>query len=252
MLSLLNVCPINVQALRIFRVVDFRHEDVIDMAQFETLLMALDIIGVTEIPLLDVYESFIQLKKVVEDTTQKVKPDGKLQFEVEEGLDFSGFCEACEMLGVKDTESKLMNIFCEVVGCKTQEIPVHVMTHDQFKRGWVRVADVGGEMLKRQLKPDNTPFGASRNRDRLLRFVLEHETAYSDSIGHINEYIERRKQERRQKKDDKRIAEQDLRDRLVNEANKFSAIRSQEKRLLIKKEQVRAPNNEHRIYNRVL
>ena len=80
-------------------------------------------------------------------------------------------------------------------------------------------------------------FAQGRNRDRLSRAMETVEAAYLENLKKANQVVENVKSERRIKKDKKRSDFEAHRAKLLHEANKFIAVRGQEKRLLIKKEQ---------------
>jgi hypothetical protein len=62
---------------------------------------------------------------------------------------------------------------------------------DQFKKAWLRLANVEEEMTKRGLKPEKTILSASRNKERLLRTLTELETNYSYLLSRVNSMIEK-------------------------------------------------------------
>lgn len=111
------------------------------------------------------------------------------------------------------------------------------LTHEQFKRAWVKLADVELELQKRGAHSEFSLIPSSRNRDHLVRLVSSKETEYLASLARLNTFVETVKQEKRAKKDARRAESQAFRDKLIHAAGLFSAIRSQEKRLLLKKEQ---------------
>ena len=61
----------------------------------------------------------------------------------------------------------------------------------------------------------------ARNRERLARTIADAEAAYLTTLNKINDIIERVKQERRQKKDEKRREQAAYREKLEHEAAKF-------------------------------
>eukprot|EP01041_Mallomonas_annulata_P006376 gene6376-12890_t len=271
MLQSLNIFMIEAQAYRIFQAINSKkttNEFEIDLSEFETFIMAVDVLGTVDVPLLDIYDSLkvsksqsqLQLQQKEEKSnknedsksTNNNSNDNSSNTDIiiNEGLDFSGLCEAIQMFDVKESERNIMEVFCSILKCKTKDIPNKVLTHNEFKKAWVRLISIEKELKKRKMKPDFSSFGSSRNRDKLLRYISDQEQVYLDELNRINEYIENVKQEKRQKKDEKRISDQEFRDKLLHEANKFSAIRSQEKRLLIKKEQ--EEKSKKRIEDKVL
>lgn len=225
MLEQCSVILVRTQALRIFQGVDIGGIGEIGLSEFENALMINDVLGlVTEIPLLDIFDSI------------KATPNEIIYLEGE-GLDISGFCEALNMLGCKDTDQAIANIFCDILKCKSNQMANKVLTHEQFKKAWVKLADVELELQKRGAQMEFSLISANRNRDQLYRIVSSKESEYLSNLSRLNTFVEKVKQDKRAKKDARRAEAEAFRDKLVHAAGLFSAVRSQEKRLLIKKEQ---------------
>jgi len=279
MIQSLNIFMLETQAERLFKAVDVLNEGAIDPSEFETFLIGIDAIGPAEVQLMDVYDSLVMNVEKLDSLVQgknkdeassgekKSKKDDSKEdksaaassipddmendaTDVTTGLDFSGFCEALSMFDSKASEAQIMNVFCDVLGCGSKDVPTKYLTYLDFKHAWVRLVSVENEMLSRNLKVDNTPFGMGRNQDRLLRAITEKDEEYLQKLHNVPGFVDSLRQEKRRKKDEKRIEEQHFRDRLLHEADLFSAIRAQEKRLLIKKEQ--EERSKKRIEDKVL
>jgi len=167
------------------------------------------------------------------------KPNTK-DMELEEGIDFSSFCEAIQMLGVKQKEGEpdaIREAFCAGGGVTVSEVDGKHLSVDEFRKAFLRIADIDAELLKRGLRKDGGLFGAARNRERLARITADVEAAYRENLGGVLTFIDRVKQERRARKDQRRREQEAFREKLLHEALRFQALRSQEKRLKIKKEQ---------------
>jgi hypothetical protein len=150
-----------------------------------------------------------------------------------------------------------MHAFAKAAGIKPDPmiVPKTVLTLEQFKRGWLGVADVEAEMEKRGIKPDRSRFGSGRNRERLYRFITDQEVAYFRNLEKMNEVVEKVKHDARQKKDAKRSKRKEFLEHVELERGKFEAIRGMEKRLLIKREQEernKKRNEEKVLRNRLL
>lgn len=246
MLDNINVFLVDAQVMRLSRAVDMDGSGLMGMMEFENFLMAYDIIGSAGVDLapLDIYETL----KYYPDQSSK-SSDGLGNHE---GMDFSGFLEAIEMLGTDKnaTHEDIVRAFAAAAGVKERQVDSTYLTHEQFKKAWIRVCDMGAEMAKRKLKHDSNILAAPRNRDRLLRIITEQEVAYLNNLKGINEIVENVKKARRQKNDDKKRAANAHKESLMNAARKFQAVRGQEKRLLQKQEQ--EEKNKKRLEERAL
>jgi hypothetical protein len=85
------------------------------------------------------------------------------------GLDFSGFCEAVHMLGVRADEEDLMKSFCASSGVPEKDVASAFIDMPSFKKGWIKMAHVNDEMKARNMDAELGLLGAGRNRDRLFR-----------------------------------------------------------------------------------
>jgi Leucine-rich repeat (LRR) protein len=164
----------------------------------------------------------------------------------EQGLDYSGFIEAIQLLGYskklkreeeEDEETLIKNAFCIGGGIKEKDIDLKYLTIDEFRKCFIKLADLSGEFKKRNMKLEGGLFSDDRNLERLYLAILETEELYMTSLQQIPIFIENLKSEYRQKKDEKSREKASLKEKLLHNANKFIAQRAQEKRLLIKKEQ---------------
>lgn len=175
---------------------------------------------------------------VVEDNTKEKSKKFKSKNEVKEGLDYSSFLEAIQMLGVKQDDNDLLReAFCFAGGIKEKDADKKFIDLNEFRKGWLKLADVVAEMKKRGLKYDRGVFVEGRNRELLTRSQVQIEETYLNNLKKINEVVEQVKQDRRKRSDQKRREHEQFREKLVHEANKFIAIRAQEKRLKLKQEQ---------------
>jgi len=228
MLDNVNVFLVDAQIHRLFKAVDVDGSGEMGMLEFENFLMAYDIMGSAgaDLSVMDVYE------------TLKVYPDGKDEFGNHEGMDFSGFMEAADMLGTDPhfTHEDIVRAFAAGAGVKESKIDGTWITHDQFKKAWIRVCDMSAEMKRRKLKYDSNILAVARNRDRLYRIITDQENAYLDALSKINPIVEDIKKARRLRSEAKKREANAHKESLVHAAHKFQALRGQEKRLLQKQE----------------
>lgn len=243
LLKMQDIFLVDTQARRIFEAVDIEGDRELGQTEFVNMLMAYDILGQTsDIEILDIYDSL------------KIVPTGDVEGlgaeALKSGFDFSGFIEALHMLGVHTEEEVLMKLFCSFANVKPKDLDMGTMQLENFKKAWAKVANVDENMKRRGLKPEDGMLGTNRNKDRLIRYVTDAENAYLQNISRINAVVEKIKKERREKKDAKRIAEGEYRDGLQREAAKFTALRNQEKRLVLKREQ--EDKNKKRLEEKVL
>lgn len=231
MMTYLNIFLVHTQAKRLFEAVDVNKSKRLGQTELTNFLIAYDIIGQTmEIELLDIFDSLKIIPNMDVETYGKAAA-------LASGLDFSGFCEALQMLNIYMNEEELMKVFCETSGIKPSQLDDGFIQLDAFKKAWVKLADVKKEMLARGLKPEDGLLGGNRNKDRLLRYIGEAEKRYLENIEKINGVVDQIKQHRREKKDQKRILIEERKGQLTREAEKFTALRNQEKRIVLKKEQ---------------
>ena len=176
---------------------------------------------------MDVYDSF----KFVNDA--KFEEMGMKG----DGLDYSAFIEASQMLGA-DVKDDLLyqKAFCSASGKSVRYIDSTYLTHEQFKKGWLHVADVGSELKKRGFKQDLSSLAPGRNRDRIFRVITDQETAYLAGLENINNTVDEVKRRRRQKKDDAKSAKQAIIDSIQLKVKAFISARAQEERLLAREQ----------------
>ena len=144
------------------------------------------------------------------------------------GLDYTAFCEAVQMLGLKDIdpdaqEQLLTEAFCFGGGFKAKDAERQLLNLQQFRAAWLRIADLEQEMRRRMLKFDSGVFAEGRNRERLSRALLEVESAYLATVARIGDVVERVKQDRRRRKDEKRRAQEVHREKLLHEVGALPA-----------------------------
>eukprot|EP01039_Chlorochromonas_danica_P010842 gene10842-12052_t len=177
------------------------------------------------------------------------------------GLDFAAFREAVEVLGYAkanktvegsanpaaalerasaeddDLQALLRQAFCFGAKVKEKEIDSVQLSLDGFRKAWLKIADVPREMAKRGLQSERGLFAESRDRDRLLRTLLQTDQIYLDAVQKVNAFVLDLKADQRRRRDESRREKEARKERLQHEANRFLAQRGLEKRLQLKKEQ---------------
>ena len=81
---------------------------------------------------------------------------------------------------------------------------IYTMCCREFKKAWLKVANLKEQFLSRKLKYDVSPLAQSRARERMLRIITDQEDAYLANLEKINELVENVKKDRREKKDEKK------------------------------------------------
>merc|ERR1711871_327039 len=206
------------------------------ISEYENFLMLYDIMGhnTSDLLIMDVYDYFKQI------------PDHKnddIIVQKNEGLDYSAFIEGLDILEVEidkeqDGEQEVKNAFMKAAKLKkAEQIENTWLTYKQFKDAWLMICDHAKELKKRGLIPQQGTFATGKNRERLARYQADKEEAYETNLRTINGIVDAIKSEHRKKQDEKKAERAAFLDHLLHEADKFKAIRGQEKRLLIKKEQ---------------
>jgi Leucine-rich repeat (LRR) protein len=224
MLDSVDIFLCDAQAKRIFLAVDVDGSGEMGVSEFENFLMAYDVLGQAgaDLAALDIYESL------------KMMPSAEFgEFSNHEGLDLSGFMEASEMLGLREgvEEEDLLRAFGNG---KKKDLDKLFLNHVDFKKAWLKVADLSTEFIKRGLKYDPSPMAQARARERLNRIITDQEDAYLDNLKKINDIVENVKKDRRQKKDDKKRDKGAHKEAMLHNAAKFQALRNSEKRLMAK------------------
>jgi leucine-rich repeat protein SHOC2 len=198
--------------------------------------------------------SLVELVKNRREELQKANKKSKRK---PLGLDYSGFLEAIQVLGYRkkmsedeDEETMIKAAFCYGGGCKERDLDSKYLTLEEFRKAYVKVCPLEEEFKKRGLKLENSLFSDDRNRERLLRIMLDGEELYLNNLSKVVPHIENMKSEQRQKKDNRKREKQLLKDKLLHEANRFIALRAQDKRLQLKKEQ--EEKSKKRIEDKVL
>jgi hypothetical protein len=215
---------VDAQAKRLFEAVNLSGDGKLTIAEFENFLIAYDLMGQTssDLILLDIYD------------TLKFTPNTEAYGELanHDGLDFSGFVEGMQMMGLgKLSEKEMMEAFCQAGNKKAEQVDILYLSLDQFKKAWGRLIDVNEELKKRGMKFDLSSLGLGRNRDRLLRVINDQEKAYKDNLGRMSAVIEQVKSDRRQRKDEKKREASAFKDKIQHDADKFigaNAMRQQE------------------------
>jgi len=226
-LQYLNIFLLDIQAQRILEAVDIEGDRELGTSEMVNFLIAYDLLGPTaNIDCLDIFD------------TLKVKAaQTNMGNHIRGGLDFSGFCEGVHMLGVRADDEDLMKVFCSASGVPEKDADTAFIDLASFKKGWIKMAHVSDEMKARNMDSEVGMLGAGRNRDRLFRYLTTAEDEYLGNIARVNEVVEKIKKTRRELKDKKRNEIQEYRDALVHAANNITALRNQEKRLVLKRDQ---------------
>lgn len=224
-----NVFLVNSQAHRIFKAVDVGGKGLIGMSEFENFLISYDVLeqASNDLIVLDVYDSL-----------KMTAMAGFGEFGNHEGLDYSGFCEALQVLSIKEkTDEEIVEAFCFAGGIKEKLISTTFLTLTQFKKGWLKLADLENEVSKRGMKVDRGAMATSRNRERLLRTLNTQEEAYLESLSKVNGLVESVKSDRRMRREERRHEQEAVKLKLRHNMERFIAVRGQEKRLQVKKDQ---------------
>lgn len=239
MLDHLNLFFLSYQAQRIFDAVDTSHGSKLDISELENFLIAKDLLSpfTKDLSLLDAFDAFKTRPLDAENAVSKLPSRQKFLRE-QVGMDYSAFIEAIQLLGslTKDPE-EIRDAFCYGGDIKAKDAEQKYLTNAEFRRGWLKIADVNHELEVRGIVPESGMFAENRNRERLNRFIGDREAMYVQSLATVNTYILQLKADHRKHKDETRREREAHRERLLHEANKFIAQRSQEKRLQLKKEQ---------------
>eukprot|EP01036_Dinobryon_divergens_P032985 gene32984-42679_t len=268
---------IQTQVRRLFDVMDLNKTGRIGILDLENMLIAYDVLDLahvgTDLVVLDVFQSFktssaeLQFQRELKKQQQREKDpgqDAKKEKDEEsdddskakgkdkkkntndddeeevvvEGLDYSSFCEALQMLGVKQRDPEVLKeAFCSGGGVNAELANTKFLNLEEFRKAFLLVADLPQELQRRKMKVETGIFGASRNRDRLSRAMKDVEEAYAIGLKQALHFIETVKIDRRQKKDERRREAESYREQLQHEARRFQALRGQEKRLQLKREQ---------------
>lgn len=176
---------------------------------------------------MDVYDSF---KFVNDPKFEEMGMKGN-------GLDYSAFIEGSQMLGaVVEDDLVYQRAFCSASGKSVRYIDSTYLTHEQFKKGWLQVANIDSELKKRGFKADLSSLAPGRNRDRIFRTISDQETAYLAGLETINGIVDEVKRRRRQKKDDAKNARQAVIDSIQLKVKAFISVRAQEERLLAREQ----------------
>lgn len=271
----MDLFMVTAQARRIFDAVDLGKRGKIGISEFENFLIANDILdsGGLDLVVLDIFDSLkgrsmailqkeqdLEVERKAKLQEEKTKRDNATLFETAlqatnmpvdvtkrssggqqidmEGLDYSAFLEGIQMLGVQqDDPDTLRQAFCFGGGFKEKEADSKLLGLNEFRKAWLKLADVVAELKKRGIRYDRGLLVEGRNRELLTRSQISVEDNYKRNLGKINEVVESIKHDKRMKSDQKRREQEQFKEKLLHEANKFIAVRSQEKRLKLKQEQ---------------
>ena len=318
MLDMLNIFMVDTQAKRIFEAVDLDGSGELGPLEMENFLMAYDVLGTeTDLTVLDIYDTF----------TVEPSEEFKEFFGNKQGMDFSGFVEAAQMLGAtksalekaqelldtkneerkekekeeeaerekedegdgtsskekegasskkkkekkkekkkakaakqvdendpdklkeeQDEETMLLQAYCFASGAKKENVGNSFLSLDQFKRAWLKMANLEKELAARKLKFDKIALSEGRNRERLNRYVSDQEKGYFLSLSKVVGVIEEIKKEKRMAKEERKKEMAGAREKLLHEAQRFIAVRNMEKRLQVKleEEEKNAKRNEEK------
>ena len=213
MLDYSEVFLVDAQAKRLFDAVDMRGGEKLSISEFENFLMAYDVLGQasTDLALLDIYD------------TLKFSPHVAQfgEFGNHDGMDYVGFQESMQMMGVEIAEEELQKAFCQIAGVKPKDIETVFLSWPKFKKAWGNVCNVDKEFDKRNMKFDRGLLGIGRNKDKLLQMIDEKESTYFDNLNAINAIIDGIKNDRRHRKEEKKREHDAFKKGLQREANKF-------------------------------
>lgn len=213
MLDYSEVFLVDAQAKRLFDAVDMRGGEKLSISEFENFLMAYDVLGQasTDLALLDIYDTL--------KFTPHVAQFG--EFGNHDGMDYVGFQESMQMMGVEIAEEELQKEFCQIAGVKPKDIETVYLSWPKFKKAWGNVCNVDKEFEKRNMKFDRGLLGIGRNKDKLLQMIDEKESTYFDNLNAINAIIDGIKNDRRHRKEEKKREHDAFKKGLQREANKF-------------------------------
>ena len=218
MLDYSEVFLVDAQAKRLFDAVDMRGGEKLSISEFENFLMAYDVLGQasTDLALLDIYD------------TLKFSPHVPQfgEFGNHDGMDYVGFQESMQMMGVEIAEEELQKTFCQIAGVNPKDIETVYLSWPKFKKAWGNVCNVDKEFDKRNMKFDRGLLGIGRNKDKLLQMIDEKETIYFDNLNAINAIIDGIKNDRRHRKEEKKREHDAFKKGLQREANKFIGMLS--------------------------
>jgi hypothetical protein len=217
------------QLKRFFDAVDIKKQGTVGQSEFENVLMAFDCMGQAsdDLIFMDVYDTF-----KIQQT-----PTFLEFFSAQEGLDFSGFIESMQLLGVRKESSELLKAFCKGTGCKEQDVTQAFMSVVALKKAWSCVSAVDKELSKRKLPVERGLLAQGRNEERLLRHIADIESVYLANLVAISAFVDDIKQRVRKEKDARRVQSEQFKEQLHHHAARFVAERGQEKRMQLKKEQ---------------
>ena len=218
MLDYSEVFLVDAQAKRLFDAVDMRGCEKLSISEFENFLMAYDVLGQasTDLALLDIYD------------TLKFSPHVSQfgEFGNHDGMDYVGFQESMQMMGVEIAEEELQKTFCQIACVKPKDIETVYLSWPKFKKAWGNVCNVDKEFDKRNMKFDRGLLGIGRNKDKLLQMIDEKESTYFDNLNAINAIIDGIKNDRRHRKEEKKREHDTFKKGLQREANKFIGMLS--------------------------
>ena len=230
LLEYFNISLVGAQAERLFKATDYSGNGELSMSEFENFLMAYDVMGpaAPDILAMDIHDS---LKSV---PTEEYGAFGRHP----EGMDASAFSEGVKMLGIRAdvTNEEISSVFSETAGGKNADVSKIFLTLVEFKKGWLKLADLEREMKKRGMKYESGVLAQGRNRERLFRMISDQELAYLKDLEMVSGLVEKVKMQRRQKKDEAKRRRDAEVDKIHHMFDKFVAARGQESRLLVKNE----------------
>ena len=249
LLDLMDIFMLDIQARRIFDAVDLKKSGKINLSDVENFLIARELLAqlAKEIMPLDVYDTLkadpVDAGKILQAEIPTTKEYKTYSAKAKWGLDYSSFIEAVQILGyvpdqeLEDPNEPIKEAFLAGTGIKEKDVDAKYMTIAEFRKGWLKLADLPKEMAKRGLKVEGGLFAEGRNRERLSQFITETENNYLKLLGQVAEYTINLKADHRRRRDEKKRQQIQFKEKLLHEANKFMAERAQEKRLQLKKEQ---------------
>ncbi len=190
-----NIFVIRPQVKRLFATFKNSNEDQIDLAAFENLLIAYDILlpYSTKISLLDAFDAF------------KLIPQDHPEFthlELIEGLDYAGYCEAMEFLERSNVSvthyHSLMDSFSKGTNSNNGQAGSACLTFEQFKDAWSNFVDIPKEMKKMGIKVSRNIF---QNKKLLMDEINIQEQQYLNILNNMLIFVEKVKSDKRAKRD---------------------------------------------------
>ena len=194
MLDSVNLFMIQSQALRLFRAVDLEQDGRLGISEFETFLIAYDSLDMesqnANLVVLDVFDAlkstpldFLVEQEFLDDTggkvekessgsdeeakrrkkkenrrVQKKRSKAQQKLDSTQGIDYSTFSEAVQLLGVppevQSDPIALREAFCVGGDVQEKDAADKYLSVHELRKGWLHLADVNHECKKRGMRTD--------------------------------------------------------------------------------------------------